>query len=204
MKKFILLIVVFIAAGFIVYKLLSDKPVQPSGPKDQALSISKNSDAFNTAFTNLMDEYFAIRDALVDWDTLKADRAADALARKADSLPVRMLKADTNIILTARSLTASLSGDAKGFMGESGFEGRRQSFNMLTEELYNLVRTVRFDEYPIYHIRCPMAFKDSVEGFWLSNTSKIINPYLGDKHPVYKAKMIGCGEVVDSINLAKK
>jgi hypothetical protein len=204
MKKIILLIVVFIATGFIAYKLLQDKPVQPAGPKDQPLHIARNSDAFDSAFGRLMDEYFAVRDALVDWDTLKADKAAYTLSGKADSLPVRMLKADSNIVMTAQSLAASLGGDAKAFAGEAGYEDRRQSFNMMTEELYNLVRTVRFDEYTIYHIRCPMAFKDSIEGFWLSNTSKIINPYLGDKHPVYKAKMIGCGEVVDSFNLAKK
>ena len=49
-----------------------------------------------------------------------------------------------------------------------------------------------------------MAFKDSIEGFWLSPTSKVVNPYLGNKHPVYKSKMLGCGEVVDSFDLTKK
>jgi hypothetical protein len=194
MKKFILLIVIFIAACFLAYKLLSDKPVHVDAPKDQALRISKNSPAFNNAFDSLLEQYFNIRDALVDADSLKADQAAYGLAGKADSLPTQLLKADSSIVLTARSLAVSMSGDAKGFAGEGGLEGRRQSFNVLTDELYNLVRTVHYDEGRIYHIRCPMAFKDSIEGFWLSHGTEIVNPYLGRKDP----KMLGCGEVIDS------
>jgi hypothetical protein len=204
MKKFVLLIVVFSLAAFLAWKLLSDKPVHNGSHEDQPLKISKNSLAFNNAFDSLLGQYFAVRDALVDWDTLKADRAAYFLAQKADSLPLGLIKADSSIVLTARSLAASLGGDAKGLSGETGIEARRQSFNVLTDELYNLVRTVRYDQATIYHIRCPMAFKDSIEGYWLSNSAKIVNPYLGNKHPVFKAKMIECGEVIDSFDLSKK
>jgi hypothetical protein len=204
MKKFILLIVIFIVAAFLGYKLLSDKKAQPEQPKDQALRIGRNSSAFNTAFAELMSDYFSLKDALVQWDTLKADQAAYTLALKVDSLPLRTLKADSSIVLTAQSLAASVSGEAKGLTGETGIEARRRDFNMLTDEMYNLVRTVRYDGETIYHIRCPMAFKDSEEGFWLSNTSSIVNPYLGVRHPVYKNKMVGCGEIIDSLDFVKK
>ncbi len=203
MKKFILLIVVFGAAGFLAYKLLSDKPVHHSEPKDQALHISKNPPAFNTAFTYFMDQYFKLKDALVQWDTLAADQAAYGLAAKADSLPIRLIKADSNIVLTAQSVAAQVSGEARSFSSEPGIEARRKSFNELTDAIYNLVRTVHYDGEVIYHIRCPMAFHDSEEGFWLSSTSKVVNPYLGTKHPTYGAKMLGCGEVNDSIDNTK-
>jgi hypothetical protein len=204
MKKFLLLIVIFIFAAFLVYKLLADKDTSPAPPPDQALHIAKNSGPFNIAFAGLMNDYFSLKDALVDWDTLKADRAAYAMAAKADSLPVSLIKADTAIVETARSLAASIVGEAKGLTGETGIEARRHSFDMLTDELYNLVRTVRYDGQTIYHIRCPMAFNDSVAAYWLSPTPAIINPYLGNKHPVYKSKMIGCGEVTDSVDYTKK
>jgi hypothetical protein len=204
MKKFVLLILIFAAAGFLAYKLLSDAAPKPVQMKDQALRISKNTPAFNTAFTLFLNDYYSLKDALVQWDSVKADQAAYTLAAKADSLPLKQLKGDSDIVITAQSLAASVSSEAKGFMGESGLEAKRRAFNMLTDEMYNLIRTVRYDGETIYHIRCPMAFKDSIEGFWLSNTSKIMNPYLGDKHPVYKNKMLGCGEIVDSVNLAGK
>jgi hypothetical protein len=204
MKKFVLLILIFAAAAFLAYKLLSDKTPKSVQMKDQALRISKNPPAFNTAFSLFLNDYYSLKDALVEWDSVKADQAAYALAAKADSLPLKQLKGDSDIVITAQSLAASVSSEAKGFMGESGLEAKRGAFNMLTDEMYNLIRTVRYDGETIYHIRCPMAFKDSVEGFWLSNSSRIMNPYLGNKHPVYKNKMLGCGEVVDSVNLAGK
>ncbi|HXB09792.1 MAG TPA: DUF3347 domain-containing protein [Puia sp.] len=198
MKKFILLAIVFIAAGFLAWKLLSDKPTRPAEPMDKPLAISKNSAGFDSSFSAVLNSYFAVHDALVDWDSAKADQAAYTLAARADSLPVRGLKADSGIVLTAKSLAAMLSGDAKGFIGEAGIEGRRHSFDLMTEELYNLIRTVHYDQGEIYHIKCPMAFSDSIPAYWLSNTSTVINPYLGSKHPVYKNKMLHCGELVDS------
>ena len=151
-----------------------------------------------------MSDYFSLKDALVNWDTLKADQAAYSIAAKADSLPVNLIKADSDLINTARSLAVSMVGEAKGLTGETGIEARRHSFDMLTDELFNLIRTVRYDGQKIYYIRCPMAFNDSVAAYWLSDTRAIINPYLGNKHPVYKSKMVGCGEVTDSVDYGKK
>jgi hypothetical protein len=204
MRKLVILILIILVAGLLVYKLLSDKKTQQGSPPDQALRISKNSTGFDSAFTGLMNEYFSVRDALVDWDTAKADQAASRVASTADSLPLRLLKADSGIIMTAKSLAASIEAEAKGFVGETGIAERRRSFDMLTGELYDLVRAVQYDGGKIYHIKCPMAFGDSTEGYWLSNSAAIINPYLGKKHPTYGAKMLGCGEVTDSLDFGKR
>lgn len=203
MRKLVLLLIVFALAGLLAYKLFSGKTAPAPEPKAAALRISKNSALFNTAFTELLSDYYSLKDALVEWDTTKADQAAYTLAAKADNLPLRELKADSSIVLTAQSLAASMQGDAKGLVGDAGIEAKRRDFNMITDELYNLIRTVRYDGETIYHIRCPMAFHDSEEGYWLSNESRILNPYLGKKHPVYKAKMLGCGEINDSLDFTK-
>jgi len=161
MKKFILLILAFIVVGFFGWKLLSDKPVKQNLKKDEPLHIGKNPSQFNDAFGELLTQYYALKDALVDWDTVKADQAAYALAAKADSLPVRTLKADSTIITTALSYTAQASSEAKALTGEVGIEARRRSFNMLTDQLYTLANAVRYDGQIIYHIKCPMAFKET-------------------------------------------
>jgi hypothetical protein len=204
MKKLVLLIVVFALAGLLAYKLFSHKDPPVAEKKDQPLSIGKNTGPFNMAFAGLMSDYYALKDALVDWDTAKADQEAIALAMKADSLPFKDMKADSNLIETAQTFASGVSNEAKGFIGEASIDQKRREFNMLTDQMYNLVRTVRYDGQIIYHVRCPMAFNDSEEGFWLSDNSRIINPYLGRKHPKYKEKMVGCGEIDDSLNFAKK
>lgn len=205
-RKLVLLIVVLVLAGLVGWKLnwFSKKEASGPGNPDMALKISKNTAAFNKAFGGLMDDYYALRDALVDWDTIKVDQAAYALALKADSLPISQIRGDSDVISTAKSFAASVGGDAKGIVGQGNIEQKRKGFNTLTDDLYTLVRTVRYDVGIIYHDRCPMAFSDSIEGFWLSNTPKIINPYLGNKHPTYKAKMLGCGEIVDSVDYFTK
>ena len=43
-----------------------------------------------------------------------------------------------------------------------------------------------------------MAFGDEVAN-WISNSSEIMNPYLGKKHAKYKDGMLHCGEVTDSL-----
>jgi hypothetical protein len=204
MKKLVLLIIVVVIGGLIAWKLLSKKETPKPAEPDMALKISKNSSAFNTAFSGLMNDYYTLKDALVMWDSVKAGQAAYDLARKADSIPVDQIKGDSDIINTAKSLMASVGGDAKGIVGETTIEQKRRGFNMLTDELYNLIRTVHYDGEIVYHDRCPMAFNENEEAYWLTNSPKIANPYLGDKHPTYKAKMLGCGEIVDSTGIYKK
>jgi hypothetical protein len=205
MKKLLLLIAIAGMAAFLGWQLFSGKEAKPvDDQKDQPLSISSNSNAFDHSFSTLMNEYFGIRDALVEWDSAKADIAAKALQQRADSLPFSLLKGDSSIILTAQNLAISISSETKGFIGETTIEQKRRAFNMLTDEIYNIIRTVRYSGQIIYYIKCPTAFKDSSEGYWLNNSNKVINPYLGNKHPVYRDKMLGSGEIVDSMDFAKK
>jgi hypothetical protein len=204
MKKLILLFIVLVVAFIAGYKLFFSKETKPEEKKDQSLSISTNSSVLDASLSRLMDDYYAVKDGLVDWDTARANHAAAFLQQHADSLPLNDLKADSNIIETAKNFASSISSEAKGFIGETTIEQKRRDFNMLTDEMYNLVRTVRFNGAIVYHVKCPMAFNDSEEAYWLSNTSKVINPYLGKKHPKYNDKMVGCGEVVDSLDFMKK
>jgi hypothetical protein len=204
MKRFLLLLVVLIVAGFVIWKIFFKKEEVHEEAKEKPMSISKNTDAFNTSFSKLLDDYYSLKDALVDWDSTKANQAALVLKTASDSLPVNTLKGDSAIIETAQNLNASLGNELKGFIGETTLEQKRRAFNMMTEELYNLVRTVRYDGGIVYHERCPMAFGETEEAFWLSKDNKIVNPYLGNKHPKYHDKMLSCGELVDSLDFVKK
>jgi Cu(I)/Ag(I) efflux system membrane fusion protein len=63
---------------------------------------------------------------------------------------------------------------------------------MISDNIYDLVRSVRYDQQIVYHQYCPMAFNDA-GAYWLSNTSDIENPYFGKK-------MLTCGEIKDSVD----
>src|ERR1700733_14518214 len=119
MKKLVLLIIVLILAVFVGYKLFFNKGNVPPAVKDQSLVISKNSDAVNARFFVLMEYYYALKDALVEWDTARADRAAFKLEKYTDSLPWKEMKADSNIIATAENFASSINGDANGLIKET-------------------------------------------------------------------------------------
>jgi hypothetical protein len=203
MKKLLLIILVLVLAGLVAYKLTSKKETQPEEKKDSPLAIYKNSGPFNASFSKMMNNYYMLKDGLVNWDTLIVNKAAKDLQQSTDNLNLKDLKADSSIVGTAQNLASSMSSESAGLIGETSIEQKRRSFNVLTDELYNLIRTVRYDGEVIYHVKCPMAFGDSSEGYWLSNSSAIVNPYLGKKHPTYKDKMVGCGEIVDSLIFSK-
>ena len=203
MKKALLLVLVLAAALAITYLLLhKGSSAETVEKRDEPLAVSSSSTAFNRSFSVLMNDYYKLSDAFVDWDTAAIREKANKLANSADSLHLNQLKADTSIIQTAENLVQSIAGEVKGLNGETSMEGKKRELNMITDELYSLIRTVRYDGGVIYHMRCPIAFSDSSEGYWLSPNNKIVNPYLGKKHPVYKDKMLGSGEVSDSIHFA--
>ncbi len=203
MKKALLLVLVLAAALAITYLLLrKGSSAETVEKRDEPLAVASNSTAFNRSFSVLMNDYYKLSDAFVDWDSAAIREKANKLANSADSLHLNLLKADTSIIQTAENLVQSIAGEVKGLNGETSMEGKKRELNMITDELYSLIRTVRYDGGVIYHMRCPIAFSDSSEGYWLSPNNQIVNPYLGKKDPVYKDNMLGSGEVSDSIHFA--
>ena len=207
-KKYVWMVIHILGIILIaIDKLFIEKKnsVVPEGPKQQALAVSKNSAAFNESFEKLLNSYFSLKDGLADYDTAKANAAAKEMIVFADSLKTSEIKGDStgDIRKTAENFTGTISGSAKGLRGEPDLIKKKREFQMISEALYNLVRTVRYDKQKLYHQHCPMAFNDEEEAWWISNTNKIDNPYLGRKHPKYKAAMETCGDITDSLDFSK-
>jgi hypothetical protein len=78
-------------------------------------------------------------------------------------------------------------------------EDKRRSFHSLSQNIFDLLRTIRFDAAKVYLQECPMAFNDTEAAIWLSNKTEIRNPYLGLHHPRYQSGMLNCGDVKDSL-----
>ncbi len=173
-----------------------NKP-QPVAPAP--LAKSANSEAFNTSFSQLLNSYYSLKDGLVK--STKAidasvDPSANALIKSADSLKLTELKADESLVSMAKEYVQSIAVDSKGLVGEKDLEKKRKSFQTISDNLYSLMRTVRFDRQVAYYQYCPMAFNN--EGaYWLSKEAEIRNPYFGDK-------MLDCGETKETLDFAPK
>lgn len=168
-------------------------------------AASNNSDAFNQSFEKLLSSYYALKDALVEYDTAAANASSRKIANYANSLQTDEIKTDApgTIRETAKNYTGTINSAVNGLLKKNNIPEKKKEFQVISDAMYGLAGTVKYDRQIIYHQRCPMAFNDDTEAFWLSNNSNIVNPYLGKKHPKYKAAMLECGEVTDSLGFSK-
>ncbi|MEO6316114.1 MAG: DUF3347 domain-containing protein [Chitinophagaceae bacterium] len=207
MKKIVVAIILVLVAAFAINKLFFSRKAGDGNDesKQVALSVSKNSAAFNESFEKLLNSYFSLKDAITVYDTAKANAAAAEMVVFADSLKTSEIKGDTTgtIQQMAADFASTISGSSKGLIGEAELIKKKREFQLISEGLYNLVRTVKYDRQKLYHQHCPMAFNEDEEAWWISNSNKIVNPYLGTQHPKYKATMEGCGDITDSLDFTK-
>ncbi len=182
-------------------KSAKELPVEEVKP----LTVSKNSDRFNTSFDKMLNAYLLVKDALVEYDTSRANSAATALAALSDTLNMDDIKGDTSgaIVAAAKNFAGVITGSAKGFTGETDMVKKKKEFQMISDALYDLVRIVKYDRRKLYHQHCPMAFNDEEEAYWISTSNQVVNPYLGQKHPKYKDGMLHCGDITDSLDFSK-
>jgi hypothetical protein len=197
MKKAFLLIVVLALALGITYLVLhkSDSGSNKAAEKDPALLVGSKTSAFNRSIASVLTAYFELSDAFFNSDTSRITLAAKNLSVAVDSIRFDQFKADSSLILTAVTVAQSVPSEIVGLLGEKTMEQKKREFNMITADLYSLVRAVKYDGNVIYYMSCPTAFTDSTEGDWLSKTADIFNPYTGKNIPGISE----CGEIKDSL-----
>ena len=194
----IFLVIIVLAAWWLFFK--TDKEKAASEPKVEALTVNKHSDEFNQKVTSAINSYLDMKSAFVDGDTLNIKSNANKFITAVDSLPLNELQKDDSLILqAAQQQVSELKANASPIVQETNLTQMRQDFSMVSENLYPFLKTIGYEGQKLYWQNCPMAFGDDKPANWLSNTSEIINPYLGKNHPEYKSAMLHCGENKDSI-----
>ncbi len=176
-----------------------DKKKEEEQKPDAPLVKSKNSTTFNNTFDKVVADYFHLKDGFVlstDVPYKTVDLYASLLTVHLDSIPWTELKADPAIVETAKSSAKGIASELMVMKGVKGVEEKRKSFQMVSDQMYDLIRTVQYDKKLVYHDFCPMAF-NNVGAYWLSDTSAIANPYFG-------SKMFDCGEIKDSLDFRVK
>jgi hypothetical protein len=149
------------------------------------------SQVFYDSLGNTLSAYYQLSDALVKADSVAANKAATGLKLRVDSLPVTLLQMDSSHLANITGITGSISAELAGFEGETGLDGKRASFQMVSDMFFDLVKNTGLKGHTIYHQYCPMAFNDK-GAYWLSSQPGIKNPYFGDE-------MLTCGETRDTL-----
>lgn len=200
MKKWLLLVLLALAGVLTWYFFVTKPKPKDEVPKDQPVAVSRHSQAFIGSIDSFLTSYYAATEAFVNWDSIAVIRAANNMNGSLGNVKWTELQKDTVIFQTATSDTATFRDDLNVLSGAADLTTKRHAFHALTQNLYDLLRTLKYDGAKLYLQQCPMAFNDVEEGVWLSKTEKIRNPYLGLHHPKYKSGMISCGETKDTLN----
>lgn len=200
MKRILLaLVIVLIAMGSWWY-FSKDKTTVKGEAKAAPLVARKHSGTFNSGVDSLLIAYFELKDAFVISDSGSAKAAAQKIVALADSSMLAELKTDASGIYQSAILQMNdVKVNAESLEQQVKLTEMKQDFRMISESLYPLLKTIHYDGNTLYWQNCPMAFGEDKGANWISNTEEVINPYLGKKHPEYKATMLHCGEVKDSI-----
>jgi hypothetical protein len=197
MKKVLIAVLLLAALGYSGYYFFGNKENKNKDEDPRPLAINKNSGAFNQSYQQLMTGYYNLKDALVASDTVRANSASQQLVVYADSLAINEIVADSTGVIreTAKTFSAAISGSAQALVKENTIEAKRKEFEIISDALWSLTRTVKYDGEKVYYQFCPMAFNNK-GAYWLSNQPVIRNPYFGDEMPE-------CGKVEDSLDYSK-
>jgi hypothetical protein len=208
MKRTVIIFLVLVIAALGAWKLgfFGKKDDKPSREKDKPIAVSKHSESFNQSVMKAMDAYYSLTESFVNWDTAKVNSSIATLKVAVDSMRIPEMEKDSvELYETAKSFWESIKAEIQGMQLDTSLYEKREGLNMLTDNLFNLLRVVKYDVAKVYYHECPMALNNNESSaFWLSadgDRKKLRNPYLGLYDPKYGKSMLACGTTRDSIKI---
>jgi hypothetical protein len=195
----VFLIIILLAVWFLFFKT---EKTEVNTTTTETTSVPQHSEQFDQKIDNMMNSYIEMKNAFVEGDTAAIKIKTAHFISFTDSIHLNELRQkDSSLFMAAQQNISDIKANAEPILQENDLTEMRHDFSMVSENLYPLLKTIGYEGEKLYWQNCPMAFGDDKPANWLSNTSEILNPYLGKNHPEYKSAMLHCGENMDSIYL---
>ena len=196
---FIGLLIVALVVGYLIWKGSPGNEGKPAA--DKAMVVKTHSDAFNNAVDSILNQYLLVKDAFVEADTARVKIATVRFVNALNALDMTELNRDKKAVLaTAQASVNDVKLNAESLLKQNNITEMRKDFSMMTDMMYpSFFKSINYEGTLLYLQNCPMAFDGDKGANWLSAEAAILNPYLGKNDPTYKAGMLRCGEVKDSV-----
>lgn len=174
--KNIILIIALIVTGLVQTTLAQDTTKQP-------LPVSQ------TDLQMVITDYLNIKNALTkdNGDTVRT--AANSLSADLKNVPIEIFSADQYKVWL--QYFEVLTNDATYIGSMNNIGKQREQFKNLSSNFYRLLKELKINRVDLFYQYCPMA-----DAYWVSEKSKIANPYYGKK-------MVNCGstkEILKAVN----
>jgi len=208
MKRVLLVVamLIVILIGVVAWKFIFPKRSTDQTPKPQGLTVSKHSESFNVSMNRALNAYYDLTESFVNWDTAKVSSSLVTFKTAVDSIQIPEMQKDSDIYQTAFTTWGDIKADIQGMQMDTSLYERREDLNGLSDNMFNLLRIVKYDVAKVYYHECPMALNNNESrAFWLSangDQKSRRNPYLGLHDPKFGKSMLTCGSTRDSINFS--
>ncbi|MBD1396427.1 efflux RND transporter periplasmic adaptor subunit [Pontibacter sp. JH31] len=160
------------------YSMMSMPPA--GGPKAP--------ETFQKQLTEVINQYYALKNALVASDVPKARQAAGTFALKLGEVDMGAL--DGKLHDQWMALLPTLKSNAEAIQKSRDLEKQRAAFSPLSDHVIEAVKVFGIQQEVAYIQSCPMALGDK-GAYWLSELEDIQNPYFGQA-------MLTCGETEET------
>ena len=156
--------------------------------KSTDTSLTKNSPV---ATTTVLRDYLKLKNALTEDDAANAAEASKNFVASINGIDKSALPAQQAKVLA--EISEDIKEHAEHISSNAGnIIHQREHFEILSEELYDLLKAGNPTGTKLYYTNCPMYNKGK-GGNWISETKEIRNPYLGKSMP-------DCGSVKEELN----
>ena len=208
MKKFIFILVLLAVSFFVLWRFVFHKENKPKAPEPVSMAVSEHSSDFNKSLAEMLTIYYQLTEAFVNWDTAGVIQHTASFKGSVDSLKLDEMKKDSAIYPTVESYWGMIRSEIDGMETDQDLYAKREDLNMLSQQVFDLLRIVKYDAATVYYHECPMALNNyETSAFWLSSQGSDDdrrNPYLGLHDPKYGKAMLKCGSTRDSVNFLVK
>jgi Cu(I)/Ag(I) efflux system membrane fusion protein len=151
-------------------------------PETKTLEVSL---AFQSQLTQLTEDYFKVKNSLVNDDAPATQKAAGSIQGSLSKVDMSLVKGAAHD--SWMSIRSEIEKAAGMMTKETDIAKQRTHFAPLSQAFLDLTETFGLTKDKVYKEFCPMAF-DNKGAFWLSESEQIRNPYFGQA-------MLTCGEV---------
>lgn len=153
--------------------------------KDMSMKAEKPE---TSQLTAVFDNYFAVKDALVQTDGAMTSIKSKELLNAINAVKMEKLPMDVHMVWM--KILKDLQEETKSIASTKDAAKQRSNFMTLSKNMYDLMKVSKYEQ-PVYYQFCPMA-NNGKGANWLSKDNAIKNPYYG-------SMMMTCGKTVETI-----
>lgn len=138
-----------------------------------------------TQFSQILNSYYSIKNALVSSDVITAAAKSGELVKAIHGIDMKALSDSDHFVFMG--LQDKLTSAAQIIAASNKIEVQRTAFSSLSNNIYSLAKRVKMSSATVYQQYCPMK-----KMYWLSKEAAIKNPYYGNM-------MLTCGKVTATL-----